>query len=94
MAEHTPGPWTARSRSVGVGPLDDYDNDFLGWEIVGPPESQRGQFERGADARLIAAAPEMYEALVSLFGAEFLEDTGPAWNQARAALAKAEGRQP
>jgi hypothetical protein len=39
----------------------------LGWEIEGPPDATlRGQFARAADAHLIAAAPEMYEALVEL----------------------------
>lgn len=58
-AKHTPGPWKAVCRSI-----DNQENDyFLGWDIEGPPEAQRGQFERGADARLIAAAPQMLSAL-------------------------------
>ena len=59
----TPGPWEARCRHVdyagGVWP----ENEFLQWEVAGPrvPDG-RGEFYQ-ADARLIAAAPEMADAL-------------------------------
>ena len=36
----------------------------LGWDIDGPLEPMlRGQFSRAADARLVASAPDMYQAL-------------------------------
>lgn len=40
---------------------DDYDSrtaldDFLGWEIEGPPDAYRGQFANGRDADFIAHA--------------------------------------
>ena len=56
---YTPGPWKAVPRSTDAVE-EDY---FLGWEIEGPPEAMRGQFARGDDARLAAAAPDLYQAL-------------------------------
>lgn len=52
-----------------------------------------------ADARIIAAAPELLEALefmVAMFANSIQIDgyVGPAINQARAAIAKAKGEQP
>ncbi len=48
------------------------------------------------DARLIAAAPELLEALKTLYAEEHRDDDDPilneARNRARAAIAKAEGR--
>ena len=57
--DYTPGPWKAVPRST-----DAVEEDwFFGWEIEGPPEAMRGQFARGDDARLVAAAPDLYQAL-------------------------------
>ena len=52
----TPGPWAAFNRDGEY-----LDESGLGWDVIGPPESSmdRGQFERGADARLIVAAPDL-----------------------------------
>jgi len=50
----TPGPWSRFGRETGN---EDGDSWFLGHDIEGPPEAQRGQFERVADADLIAHAP-------------------------------------
>jgi hypothetical protein len=55
----TAPPWKATHRDVSVS--DDADTDatcggLLGWEIEGPPEPDRGQFERAADAHFIAAS--------------------------------------
>ena len=59
---YTPGPWKAVPRSTDALE-EDY---FLGWEIEGPPEAMRGQFSRGDDARLAAAAPDLYQALQAI----------------------------
>ena len=53
----TQGPWEPYSRNSGIERFD-HDNDFLGWEIIGPPNAARGQFERGHDANFIANAPD------------------------------------
>ncbi len=50
----TPGPWTRLGRNSCKPDEDDW---FLGHEIEGPPDASRGQFERVADAELVANAP-------------------------------------
>jgi hypothetical protein len=62
--KHTPGPWKV------VKPFDDYDE----WRVAiddGDPgvavvAVMDGQPEDAANAQLMAAAPEMYEALVAI----------------------------
>ena len=69
MTEHTPGPWTAKPRSVLNDGTQDQTSDGLGWDIEGPPEPQlRGQFKLAADARLIAASPTMYDYVAKQAG--------------------------
>ena len=78
MSGHTPGPWEPPSGpyvipSTGEGP------NFSGgdWEIV-PPMGESGPvaITRSAeDARLIAAAPEMYELLRQIV--DSVRDAGP-----------------
>ena len=68
MRQHTPGPWTVEHRSVHGTPQDDQING-LGLEVVGPePAYSRGDYARAADANLIAAAPDLLEALETLTG--------------------------
>jgi hypothetical protein len=89
----TPGPWAWYRREVA------------GVEEATELRSPRGQvlcidlpeFIAVADKRLIAAAPDLLEALtVMLRSANPNRDDHPAmwsaWGQARAAIAKAEGR--
>lgn len=98
-SQHTPGPWRLDGPSHALV-IDEhyhcidagsgyYEEDIpQGFEIRG--------YMSVHDARLIAAAPEMYEALRLLVAD--VQDY-PAWNRpchavdvARAAIAKAEGR--
>ena len=67
MSEHTPGPWRISKSDWATAPWRDaviIEGDIEGgWAV--PPEIcalYRGA-EQEADARLIAAAPEMLEAL-------------------------------
>lgn len=96
QAQHTPGPWEVLAGTIvqeqNNGPtitslkesLDDRHHDF---------------FEIRANARLIAAAPELLEALKELAGVEFRHGSQAERNRqfaeaqaaARAAIAKAEG---
>lgn len=64
-AQATPEPWSAMHRCVGCKPQDD-ESWGLGLEIEGPPEADgRGQFKRGADARLIAELRNNAKALLA-----------------------------
>ncbi len=95
--KHTPGPWIAErfgcvtaivdgrrvqvAAAMGQGPM------------YGPPETPVTEIS-AANARLIAAAPELLEALRAL--AEFADNGTPVqpgalvWDEVRAAIAKAE----
>lgn len=86
----TPGPWCAWDRGIG-------------WEVFCGPDQgvkpglrlndeHRNTFEE-ADAHLIAAAPELYEALERLLKIQTLEPLHVCHpiNIARKALAKARG---
>ena len=87
---HTPGPWFASG--TDVKPLG--DRPFICW--TGTPE--RDLSEAQANARLIAAAPDMLAALKALHAAHRAfsgsEDWGVYDDEARAAaeaaIAKAE----
>jgi len=96
-AQHTPGPWGATNAHTGptfwrVEPFSaDYLND--GWVIANEIHGPDGE----ANARLIAASPDLYEALASLIadlgpGGYLLPGGAIKTARARAALAKAEGR--
>ena len=80
MSKHTPGPWTAREPN-GPG---------MGWR-VGPAWLGEAPWseETSANARLIAAAPDMLAALELLL--PYLEDCRMD-SEARAAIAKAKGQ--
>jgi hypothetical protein len=84
---HTPGPWFASG--TDVKPLG--DRPFICW--TGTPE--RDLSEAQANARLIAAAPDMLAALEAFVGSR--KGDGMGWTLdslealAREALAKAKG---
>lgn len=81
MTKHTPGPWTA-SKPFTDGRVRINHNDGHGFILVGEVDLR--------DASLIAAAPEMLEALKEcypLLGAAHLRH---ALEAVRAAIAKAE----
>lgn len=79
---HTPGPWT-----VSRGGWD--DNAHACYSLEGVKDV------RVADARLIAAAPELLECLILLTQKGIKQSTGLGWNQrvrmAQAIIAKATG---
>ena len=78
----TPGPWF-----VCTNPLNDqwYANQTIGSVPqqcrVADASELNGRHE--ADARLISAAPELYEALDELLSAEKLDDGDPILESAR-----------
>lgn len=76
MSKHTPGPWTALEWEVAKGGTD--------WNVWGPKASNhvrdddlRGDYGSEADARLIAAAPELFD-VASSFRVE-AKDNGEVW---------------
>ena len=88
--KHTPGPWEAVGLTVCQVPPG-------GREIIfGAHNTRSGdKDERQANARLIAAAPELLEALRGLVETSETRDRlaiEDALIHARAAIAKAEGR--
>ena len=92
MSKHTPGPWVARCRHVNYVEGQEWpEYEFLQWEVEGPRvPNGRGEFFQ-ADARLIAAAPELLGCCIKALAA--WEGTGPAilLDDLRAAIAKATG---
>src|SRR4051812_7979165 len=99
MTAHTPGPWQVHDYAVNFGPYNAGIDVGPGLRMVA---RVCGEFERPepgpvamANARLIAAAPDMLAALHKAHN--FLDSHGNGWDEAetledaRAAIAKAEG---
>lgn len=82
-AKHTPGPWTC----------------FLGWDTASHYNVYDGnentltenESEREANARLIAAAPDMLKALELIIANNAVGKYAEAFDIARAARERAEG---
>jgi hypothetical protein len=96
--KHTPGPWGVSSQSPRI--IKKYDdlgetNVILGSASAYP---QSGFFESDesaiANARLMAAAPELLELLLELVDIEGPQPGNAAWGEkVHAAIAKATGSQ-
>jgi hypothetical protein len=85
QATHTPGPWKEK-RKLAIYSADDEPIC-----AVFPAETE-GQ--SAANARLIAAAPDLLEALRGFHPSQIKApgELARAWEVAKAAIAKAEGR--
>lgn len=100
--KHTPGPWTAFNNQIAIGVgSKDSDVAWVRFDNYGLRDSARSTQEDEANARLIAAAPELLEAcrlIVCAFDALPPSSPARAWtihiNSARSAIAKATGGQP
>ena len=94
MSKHTPGPWRIDDEYAGLLEQDQHrfwiNADIHIAYVDGPRNA-----ERTANAHLIAAAPELLEALRSLHVAMACYDGTPeetlALDAARAVIAKATG---
>lgn len=88
MSGHTPGPWRL-SDDTDIGFYPAVQRGRSGGFEVRDSDKDRAL----ADARLIAAAPELLEALLGMIVSYELEASplNPALLKARAALAKATG---
>lgn len=96
MAKHTPGPWHVAGNYRGWRTVQDAAGDIVTFAQQKPHEETMQ-----ADLRLIAAAPDLLEALKNLVEAHYWADYwagGGHHNadrdieRARAAIAKAEGK--
>jgi hypothetical protein len=91
--KHTSGPWTIECGK-------NYSNEIVGksktgkdWVLARTTAAKVGRDQDDANARLIAAAPDLLEALKTLATqAESHGAEGIYWDKARAAIAKAERR--
>ena len=96
-AKHTPGPWELARNDQHAGSIATLYGCEGGYIEVWTTKWPAG-VNQEANARLIAAAPELLEALQSIvddheFCGNSWGDRREAWiATARAALAKAEGR--
>ena len=88
MSKHTPGPWhidPAAEYDAAEYDINAKDSDIASvWQ-----DNKSDDQEAEANANLIAAAPELLEALK--FAAERLECAGFMATAQRSAIAKAEG---
>jgi hypothetical protein len=106
MSKHTPGPWNYDSGYIDTHAVDDDGSrDYIilaemhstfGPDNYGVDQWMLPPEEYEANARLIAAAPEMYEALQMFLayndqGGPISFDTDAMWAKARSVLAKIEG---
>jgi hypothetical protein len=94
MIAHTPGPWIANSS--GDVALEGDSNSIIAW-CTSPDSVEDGDGPAMANARLIAAAPEMLEALKKLTAiCPAAREAGSAYWRAiefaSRAIAKAEGK--
>ena len=90
MNSYTPGPWVAVGGWVEHPDDDVADICTCDIELMEQGKLGRSSDEITANARLIAAAPEMLEALVDLLGWQtFAPDD--VVTQAHAAIARARG---
>ena len=83
MIGHTPGPWRINGGLI----VTDETNTAYTVAVVGEPNNQT--FLNTANARLIAAAPDMYAALVALVDphGDLFDDA--AFTAAQAAIRRA-----
>lgn len=93
MSKHTPGPWI----NLGNGDIVAQSENYCGGEKDIASVFLTSNDEDEANANLIAAAPELLEALKDMLDGHEDACTGygeGAADKARAAIAKATGSQP
>ena len=100
MSKHTPGPWLIEAQNCHSGDIATVHNTDEKWVTIYAPhwmETGMDEKEQSANARLIAAAPDLLEALKKIsaienkmYGADW-EEIEEARDIADAAIAKATG---
>lgn len=92
MSAHTPSPWTFVQSGTGDFPIW---NVRIGTRGLITLPATAGMETMDADARLIAAAPELLEALKEIVAQSDADEwNGVSTSKARAAIAKATGETP
>lgn len=89
MSKHTPGPWVFQAHDHWLPAVVIGESVWHAGLVTG--RERPGEHE--ANARLIAAAPDLLAALKALLPwvAAPPSDSAEAWRAAQAAIAKAEG---
>jgi len=93
MSKSTPGPWKVDPPSqtlTGVGILTADGEEVA--EVFEPMDGSWARQE--SNARLISASPELLASLIEFVDCLDGEHTIEMYHRARAAIAKAEGRNP
>lgn len=89
-SKHTPGPWLAAGPTIWAPPNNAAPAGYALAHVLNPYSGAVGSADRvDANAALLAAAPELLEALKMAL----LWVDGDTKNIVRAAIAKAEGRE-
>ena len=93
MAKHTPGPWRIVGDDEGCKSIEAYGEDEHGIFSVSEIGFTDGieEGEDKANARLIAAAPDMLNALKYIKRCKLYGPADQAWELIDAAIAKADG---
>ncbi len=91
--KHTPGPWTANLAPQGGFDIEKDPNDLGRYMVLATRNADEARAEEmHANARLIAAAPDLLEALRDMVSdRECLSEATVAF--AKAAIAKATGHE-
>lgn len=90
MSAHTPGPWTLGSRVISADTHDTF-NVAVALLSSAREAPELSEDERAANGRLIAAAPDLLEALEEMVDAVGFGSEDPSVERARAAVVKARG---
>lgn len=86
-SKSTPGPWQVYKDQI-LGRVIKY---FVVYSKTGEQPIVIGDVSNEADARLIAAAPELLEACEAALGLADAMSEGDLYDQLKAAIAKAKG---
>jgi hypothetical protein len=89
MSKHTPGPWTANKPTQSNGRAEVHAGPMLVAQAFNWLLDAEGDEQCWADARLIAAAPDLLEALKAVV--RVADRKTDEFDAARAAIKKAEG---
>lgn len=94
MSKHTPRPWFVRTIDESIGSVDSENGVMVAQaQQVSSKDQLSGSVERKANAQLIAAAPDLLDALKTMlnFGNLGAYERADAVMAAKAAINKATG---